>query len=175
MNRSRFGLTLHLAPGPARQLAHRGSGPAEDGTDLVEAVAEDVVQHERGALGGRQGVEHDLHSPADLIGGHGVALRVARFDLSSCLDPGLGCVASATLAQRVQAQPGDDRRQPGRRVIDVRCVRELHRRVLHHIIGIGIGLGAEDSGCDGGESRALVFEGSQVHVHAMLTCGPAGL
>jgi hypothetical protein len=48
----------------AGELAGGGRGAHEDGGDLVEGHGEDAV-HEREALGGGEGVEHDHQRGAD--------------------------------------------------------------------------------------------------------------
>ena len=64
----RFGFALYLAPCPARQLAYGGARASQGSADLVEPVAEDVVQHERCPLGRREGVEDDVHRRAHPLG-----------------------------------------------------------------------------------------------------------
>jgi hypothetical protein len=51
--------TGHPAPGPTRELPRRCWGSAHDRRDLVERHREQVVQHEREALGRIERVEHD--------------------------------------------------------------------------------------------------------------------
>src|SRR6266700_1721369 len=52
---------LKTAAGAASKLASRVRGALDNGCNLVEWHAEDIVQHERDAFGRRKGVEHNEH------------------------------------------------------------------------------------------------------------------
>src|SRR5262249_7343553 len=49
---------LNTTARAAGQLASRIGGALDDGRDLLEGHSEDVVQHERDALGRRKGLQH---------------------------------------------------------------------------------------------------------------------
>src|SRR5207302_1422741 len=59
---------LHAAACAARKLPCCGWGALHDFRNLVEGDAEEIVQHEREALGGIQGVEDDQQRETDRIG-----------------------------------------------------------------------------------------------------------
>ena len=77
-------LALDVPARPRGELAHRVRRAADDLRDLRERHVEHVVQHERGALGGRELLEHGQQRVADAlverhaVGRIGVAPRPAR-------------------------------------------------------------------------------------------------
>ena len=58
---------LDPAPGPAGELAAGNRGPADDGGDVIEAEAEDVVEHEDGPLGRGQALQHHGEGEPDAV------------------------------------------------------------------------------------------------------------
>ncbi|GMA25829.1 hypothetical protein GCM10025864_35880 [Luteimicrobium album] len=115
-----LGGTAELAAGAAGELADGRLRPAEEPGDLVERVAEHVVEDEGGPLRGSQRVEHELHRAAHLVGEQRVGLGVDGHGLGDRLPTRrtLGRGARLPTSQPVEAQPCDDGGQPGRRVID---------------------------------------------------------
>ena len=71
--------TSHAPARAARELLCRHRGPPDDGTDLVERHAEQIMQDECKAFGGRQRVEHDQQRDADRVGEHRFAFGVGPF------------------------------------------------------------------------------------------------
>src|SRR5262249_14167935 len=59
---------LNAAARAASQLASRIWGALDDGCDLLEGHAEDIVQHERDPFGWRKRFEHHLECKADRVG-----------------------------------------------------------------------------------------------------------
>ena len=66
----------HASSRPTGQLPRCGRCPIDDDRDLVEANAEDIVEHERQSLGRRQRLEHDQQRDADRVGHDGVGFGV---------------------------------------------------------------------------------------------------
>jgi hypothetical protein len=71
-----FWCALDLAAGSAGQLTHGRSRASQHHADLVEWVAEDVVQDECRSFGRGKGVEHDLHRRSHLLGDQHVGLGI---------------------------------------------------------------------------------------------------
>ena len=119
---------LHPAPGPAGELAGRVRGAADDRGDLVEGHGEHVVQHEGEPLGRRQRVEHDEQREADRVGQQRLVLGVDRRVRGSRSGRARARPAAprgaCARAQHVEADAGDDRRQPSAQVLDA----ARHRR-----------------------------------------------
>ena len=66
---------LNAAACAARELASRIRGALDDGRDLLEGHAEDVVQHEGDAFGRRERLEHHQQREADGVGQQRSVLR----------------------------------------------------------------------------------------------------
>ena len=127
---------MQLVSGAAGQLASRGFRPPEESADVVERVAEHVVEDERHPFGGSQRVHNHLHRSADLVGEHRILRRIdrwragwrARLDLGSGRSP----------AKVIQAQARDNSGQPGRQRVDLVGVAagQPEPRFLDHVTGV---------------------------------------
>ena len=127
--------------GPARPAGARPAGVASsDGGDLLEVVAEDVVQHERDALGGREALEHDQQREAEVLGDARALGGAGLFD-DRLGQPraDVGLAPHARGAQRVQRQPRDRGGQPALEVADLVGVDALQPqpRLLDDVLGLG--------------------------------------
>jgi hypothetical protein len=60
----------------ARELSRRRRRAADDGGDVVEGHAEQIVQHEGEPLRGREVLEHDEQRDPDRVGQHDLLLRI---------------------------------------------------------------------------------------------------
>ena len=69
---------LDAAPRPRGELPRRRRRSVDDQRDVLERHREQVVEHERQALGGLQRLEHDEQRGADRVGGQRLRLRVRR-------------------------------------------------------------------------------------------------
>ena len=67
---------LHAAACAARKLPCCGWGALHDFRNLVEGDAEEIVQHEREALGGIQGVEDHEQRETNRVGHERFLLRI---------------------------------------------------------------------------------------------------
>ena len=81
---------LDPAAAAAGELARRVRGPADDRRDVVERDGEDVVEHERDALGRGQGVEDRQQRQADRVAEDAPRTRGRSRPADSRSDPGRG-------------------------------------------------------------------------------------
>jgi len=152
--RSRLRHALHLAPRPARQLAHSRTRAPHDRADLVERITEHIVQDERSPLGRRQGIEDDLHRVARLLSEQRVGLRVIRSMVVGHL--GFDHQPGPPFAKLVEAEPRHDGCEPGGQVIDGVGAREPKPGFLKDVVRIGLRPEYPDG--DGGQTGPLDFE-----------------
>jgi len=85
------------APGAARELTRRRDAALDDGGDLIEGDAEDVVEDEGDGLRGRECVEHDQEREPDRVGeqqllfwvgcGPGTGGRLGKVSVGRSLGP----------------------------------------------------------------------------------------
>ena len=138
--------SLDAAAGPGGELAGRGRRAVDDRGDVLEGHREDVVEHEREALGGLERLEHDEQRGSHGVGGQGLALRVRRRlvrvgDHRIGQAPALQRLLAAALArvEHRQAHARDDRRQPAADVVDVARVGSLDPQpgLLEGVVGLG--------------------------------------
>ena len=134
----------------------------DDRGDLVERHGEHVVQHERDAFGGRQRIEHDEQREPDRIAQQGLLLgiharlgahdRVRHVGLEGRLAP------RPARPQHVEADPPDDRRQPGPQVLDLAGVRaaQADPRLLDGVVGLAHR--AEHAECHAAQVGAVGLE-----------------
>jgi hypothetical protein len=102
------------------------------------------VQDERRPLGWRQGVQYHLQRVARLLSEQHVGFRVRRSNVGRYI--GLGHRPGTSLAKLVKAQPSDNGREPGGRVVDIEGTGESEPGLLQDVVGIG--LRPEDPGGD---------------------------
>ena len=139
----RAGLLTDVASGTAGELpARRGRSP-DDRAHGLEGEPEDVVEHEGGAFGGAQALEHhhQRHAHAVVqrhaVGGIGfLALGIDQRLGQPGADVGLPARTGG--AQLVQTEPSDDHDQPAPHVLDVAQVdaHEPGERLLHHVLRV---------------------------------------
>lgn len=95
----------------------RDRAPPHDRGDLLEGDREHVVQHEREALVGCQGVQDDQERRADGVGELDLLLGRGRgHRLGGRVGPHLPPGGAG--AQHVQADAGDHRGQPSAQILD---------------------------------------------------------
>ena len=115
--------SLDAAAGPAGELPGRLGRASDHGGDLVERQVEHVVEHEGEALRRPQGVDHDLEGEADRVGEQHLLLGVGSVGGAHdrVRDVGLEWLLQMRVpgTEQVEADPGDDRREPGLQVVDV--------------------------------------------------------
>ena len=146
--RTERGASLRIAsrarPG---ELAAHAHGPADDLGDGVVREAEDVVQHERGALGGGEAVEHDAERLRHLVverhpvgridraGRPRPPARRARPRRRAAARPP---PAGVGRPQPVEAHAAHDHGQPAAQVVDGVGVDagEPAERLLHDVLGL---------------------------------------
>jgi hypothetical protein len=130
----------HTPSGPAGELAGRLGRALQDRADLLERDGEHVVQHERHPLGGRQRVEDDEQRAPDRVGDGRLVgrARASRHGVVRLLDGVLPPRSAG--AQPVEADAGDDRRQPAAEVVDAVRVAagEPQPGVLHGVVGLAL-------------------------------------
>ena len=139
--------------GRGGQLAARRRGAADDLGHFGEGIPEDIVQDERDALTRSQLVEHDLQGDPDGVGERdvvgGVTDQLLAFDVTH-RDGGAG-------AQPVEAQPGGDRRQPGRQALDLGVGPvQPEPGLLHDVLRLRVV--AEDAAGDRHQPRSFLLE-----------------
>ena len=156
------GRALDASAGTARELPRRRRRSADDRCDLVERHGEDVVQHEGDTLGGRQRIEHDQQGEPDRIAQQGFLLGIdpllrtqdgiREVRLQGRLAPRLA------RSQHVEADPPDDRRQPGPQVVDLARVgaAQADPGFLDGVVRLG--QGAEHPKGDAAQMRAVCLE-----------------
>jgi hypothetical protein len=132
----------HPSASPARELAGGGGGAIDQGTDLLEGQVEHVVQHEGEPLGWGQPVQHHQQREADRVGEDGLVGRgghVAADDRIGDVHARRVLRPRCARAQPVEADPGDDRRQPAAGIVHVILPRaaDPHPRVLKRVVGLG--------------------------------------
>ena len=126
---------------------------------------EDVVEHERQALGRLERLEHDEQGGADRVGGERLALRVRggvvgerddRVGQPARLERGLAAALAGV--EHRQAHAGGDRRQPRAHVLYVARVRALEAdpRLLEGVVGLGAR--AQDPRRHGEQVRSVSLE-----------------
>jgi hypothetical protein len=104
---------------------------------------EQVVEDEGEALGGPEGVDHDLEGEADRVGQQHLLLGVgpARGAHDRVWDVRIERLLRMRVpgAQHIEADPGDDRGQPGLQVVDVAGAGAVDPlpRVLDGVVGFG--------------------------------------
>ena len=134
-------------PGPAGELATGAGRPAHDLGHGVEREVEHVVQHEGGAFGGGQAIEHHAEGPGHLVverdpigrigtagRSHGPARRHRRLTrLAGHLAAHVG------RPHAIERNVADDDGQPSAQVVDGVDVGpgEAAERVLHDVLGLG--------------------------------------
>jgi hypothetical protein len=139
-----------------RGLPRRRRGTLDDGRDLVEGDGEQVVQHEREPLGGRQRVEHYEQRGAHRVGQHRLAFGVHPVDrVGHVLVQQLLTPRPARL-QHVETDAGDDRGQPATQVLHATGAgaAEPHPGILDRVVGLG--KRAEHAGACGSASYSLI-------------------
>ena len=155
-------LALHTPAGAAGQLARRLGRSVDDRRDLVEGHGEDVVQHEREALGRAQRVEYDEQCDTDGVSEQRLVLGVGPVRR---VDDGVGHVRRIALlasglagAQHVEGHPRDHRGEPGPEVFDVARVgpAEAQPGVLDGVVGVAEG--AQHAVGHGPEVGAVLLE-----------------
>jgi hypothetical protein len=111
--------------------------------DLLEGQVEQVVEDEREALGGGQGIDHDLQGEADRVGQQhllfGIEPALQGHDrIRDARLQGLLALGVAR-AQQVETDPGDDRGQPRLEVADLvgPCAADTLPGVLDGVVGVG--------------------------------------
>ena len=115
-------------PRAACELTGRGRAPLDDRRDLLERHPEHVVQDEGEPLRRRQRVEHDEQREADRVGEQRLvlgAVRRQRDDRLRQLRADEVLATRAAGAQQVEADAGDDRRQPAAHVLDLARLRAV--------------------------------------------------
>lgn len=134
-----------MLAGARGELADRGGSAPDYLGDLGAGHAEHILQHERGAFGGRERLEDhqqrggDAFVLGDTVGGivPGSDLRF-RQPLADVL-----FAAGARGPELVQGEAADDGGEPGAQVVDLvglaRFELSLQAQpgVLHHILGVG--------------------------------------
>ena len=139
-------VAAQVAAGAAGQLPAGVDGPADDAGDVVEGQLEDVVQHERCALGRGESLQHHRQREADRVvegdavggvdgGGGGDAVEhcraiVAVVEWFLALAPGR--------AKLIQAQAADHGDQPRPHVVDLVEVGagQSDERLLDDVLGL---------------------------------------
>ena len=150
------------ATGATRQLAGGRGRLAHDIGDLVERDGKHVVQDEREAFGGCQGLEHDEQGDPDGIGKDDVVLGalVERDGHDRLRQPAPGVVLASRPArpEHVQADPADDHREPATKVIGASRVAAIEPDpcLLDGIVGLADR--AEHPVGDAAQVRTLVLE-----------------
>ena len=137
------GSALHASARPARELPRRGRRATDERGDLLEGHGEQIVEHERHALGGSELLEHDQERDPDRVGEQRLLLGIDRGGLDHGLlrqllrERVLG--AGPARAQHVQAHPGDDGRQPPSQVLDLARVGAAQPQpgLLDGVLGLG--------------------------------------
>jgi hypothetical protein len=115
---------------------------AQHGGDLRVGLAQRVVQDQRDPLGGGQALEEHQGGQSDVlpaddggkrplvVGGGDQRLGQPRADV--------GLPLGRRRGQQVEADPPDDRREPGARVAHLRPVRgPAQPGLLHGVLGVG--------------------------------------
>ncbi|EPH39369.1 hypothetical protein STRAU_7570 [Streptomyces aurantiacus JA 4570] len=181
------GRVAHPAAGAAGELPGRGRGPLDNGRDVLERHGEHVVQHEREAFGGAQGVEDDEEREAHRVREQGFLFGVGGFPAArQRADLRVGHVGSghvrvgaldvqgllaALLArpQQVEADAAHDGREPAAQVLHALAVgaAELQPGLLDGVLGLA--QGAEHAVGDGLQAGPVLLEPlrqkfSSVHV-----------
>ena len=131
------------------------------------AEAEDIVQHERDALLGRQALEHRLQGDADGVGQRNVVGWVGR----GLRHLDVGMRDGGTCSQPVQAQPGGHGRQPRGQALDVGVSPiQPEPGLLHYVLGLGM-VGEYPAG-DAEKARSFHLEDLRT-VHVFTFPAPA--
>jgi hypothetical protein len=104
-----------------RQLPGRARRAIDDRRDLVKRDAEHVVEHERQAFRGREGLQDDEQSQTDGIGDKNFVLRIAALAFHDRFRQPVAELAFPSVPaapQHVEADTADDRREPGLQIRD---------------------------------------------------------
>jgi hypothetical protein len=101
------------------------------------------MQHERQPLGRRERIQHHQQREADRVGEDGLVGRgghVAADDQVGDVHAGRVLRPGRARTQPVEADPGDDRRQPSARIVHVIRPRaaDPHPGVLKRVVGLGL-------------------------------------
>ncbi len=126
-------------------MAGGGRCLPDDLGDLVERDREDIVEHERQPLGGRQRLEHDEKGQPDGVGHDGVALwaLVDGAGHDRLREPAPGVVLASLLARpkHVQADPPDHDREPATQIIGASRVAPVEPDpcLLDGVVGLADG------------------------------------
>jgi hypothetical protein len=172
------GRALDAATAAARELPRRRRSSAHDRCDLVERHGEDIVQHEGDPFGGREGVEDNEQCEPDGIAQQGFLLGIDPLlrTQDGIREVGLEGRFAARLArsQHVEADPPDDRRQPGPQVVDIARVgaAEADPGFLDGVVRLG--QGTEHPKGDAAQVGAVCLEAFRepvLVVHASRSCG----
>ena len=133
---------LDAATRPAGELTGGRRRAVDNRGHLIEWHREDVVQHERHPLGGRQLVEDDQHRHPDRIAQEGLLLRVQVAGIADhrLRQVGLQRVLRVLAARTepIQADARDDGGQPAAQVGNVVRIGPAVAQpgVLHGVIGL---------------------------------------
>jgi hypothetical protein len=133
-----------VASGACRELAHVVLALAEDRRDLRIPIVEYVVQEQRGALLGRETLQHHQHRKRHRVGRLGVPRRIVAAIGDNRFGQPLADVALAAGTRRtelVDRQPRGHRgyERPRRCDLLAGLQRLTHpqQRLLHHVLGLG--------------------------------------
>jgi hypothetical protein len=151
----------HPPAGPACELPGGGRRPVDQRRDLLEGQVEQVMQDEREPLGRGQRVQHHQQRQADRVGQHRLVARpghLAADDRVGDAHAGRVLRPRRPRAQPVEADPGDDGRQPSAGVLHV--IRpgagQAQPGVLERVVGLG--LGAEHPVAEPAQARPVLLE-----------------
>ncbi len=129
---------------PAGKLSRRGRRAIDHRGDLLERDGEDVMENEGESLRRRELLQDHQQRESDRVGDEsgvfGIALVGGSDDRVGHVD-GVEVLLATGLsrAEHVEADPGDDGRQPAAEVLDVVDVGSLEPdpRLLEGIVGVG--------------------------------------
>ena len=135
------GRAAHAPPRAAGELPRCLGRLSDDRRDVVEGHVEEIVQHERDALGRLQRIDQDLQGRADRIGEHRFFLRAFAAERPSrrcdADRPASKPRAGFATFQRVEADARDDGREPAveiRNLLDVGAA-DAQPTLLQRIVG----------------------------------------
>jgi hypothetical protein len=133
-----FRRALHPPATTTGELAGSDGRAADNVGDLINGNAEDVVQHERHALGRCQALEHRQHGQPDRLRQQCLALRVGGVRNGCAVQRQRLLAPRLTRAQHIETNPPHDRGQPAAQVRHLAGVGAAQAQpgLLYRVVGL---------------------------------------